>query len=206
MDMSQLNMNDPQIQAFIAEYMRKQQQPGGPTPPQMPQQQAAPAPAAPAVPQPGLQNGPQMPPPAAGAMQPPGGAPGAPGAPPGPPGGQLSPELVESVIGLQGQGGERKALDRQYALADAMRAQGERGMQQRIIPSSTGGMVVAPNWASGLASLGSSYMSSKREREADEKGAALDKKRQDAQRAYFGELTGQMRRRNPRDEDLGAYF
>jgi hypothetical protein len=112
--------------------------------------------------------------------------------------------LVEGVIGLQGHAGQRKSLDRQYALADAMRAQGEKGMQQRIIPSSTGGMVVAPNWASGLAALGSNYMAGKREREADAQGAKLDTERQKVQRGYFDQLTGQMRKRDPRD-DMGGW-
>jgi hypothetical protein len=209
MDMSQLNMNDPQIQALIADYMRKQQQGGGAAPGQVsplgtpipPQPQQPPPPT--------MQSGPALPPPGAtpppGAMQPPGAPPAAPGGPPGAPGGQLSPELVEGVIGLQGQAGERKSLDRQYALADAMRAQGEKGLQQRIVPSSTGGMVVAPNLASGLAAVGTGYMANRREREADKAGSELDRKRQKVQGDYFAELTGQLRnKRNPRD-DLGGW-
>jgi hypothetical protein len=120
------------------------------------------------------------------------------------PGGQLDPNMVNAVLGLEGQEGQRDSLARQYKLADAMRAQGMQGLQQRIIPSSTGGMVVAPSLASGLAAVGSGYMADRRSRQADEAGGKLDTQRRDAKRGYFDTLTGQMRKRDPRD-DMGGW-
>lgn len=193
MDFSQLNMNDPRMQQLVAEFMRQQK--GGPN--SLPQVPSAPAPgalaappmapqapAAPAPPvQPQLQNGPPV---------------------AAPQGAQLDPTLVDSVLGIQAQEGERNAARRGYALADAMRGDSQKYLQGRMLPSSTGGMYVGPGWAGALAGVAGSALASRRERDIDKQIAKLDADRMKAQRGYFDTLTGQMRKRDPRD-DMGGW-
>jgi hypothetical protein len=190
MDMSQVNMNDPRIQALIAQ-MRAQ---GGGMPPQ--------GPAAPVQAQ--LSQGPAMPPPDAGAA--PAGPPmgGAPQGMPPPQGGQVDPSLTQGVMGLQGQAGQRDAMKRQYALADALRNDAQAQTKGRVVPSSTGGMMVAPGWANAAVSVGQNLMADKRTRDADKRGAGLDAERQRVQGDYFNALTGQRKKRDP-NADLGGW-
>lgn len=201
----QLNPNDPRVQALIAQ-MRAQQggvAPSGPPVGQMPAQMQGPAPVAGQMPgqmaggpPTGAPPGAGMPP---GGMPPPGGPGGPPGGMPGaaPPqgGGQLDPAMVDAVIGMQGQAGQRQGLDRQYKLADALRADSKAQLQARTIPSSTGGMVIAPNWAQGLTSVAGNIMADRRTADADRAGAGLDKERQGAQRGYFDAVTGQKKKK-----------
>lgn len=190
MDMSQFNPNDPRVQQLL---MALRAQQGGGMPGTMPggQQQPAMGPQGVQMPQGGpvnaapLQNGPQ---PMASPQQPMAAPMGGPA--PGGMGGQLDPSMVNAVMGLQGQGTQRAQLDRQYKLADALRAGSSKMLEGRQIPSSTGGMYVGPNWASGLASVAGNVMADRNTRAADERGSALDKERQAAQRSYFDALTG----------------
>ncbi len=173
------NPNDPRVQQMLA--MMRAQQGGAPQPQiaQGPQQGGMPmAPSGPVQAAP-LQNGPQP------MAAPPGGGMG---------GGQLDPSMVDAVMGLQGQGTQRAGLERQYKLADALRANSSKQLEGRSIPSSTGGMYVAPNWAQGLASVAGNVMADRQMNRADERGAALDKERQGAQRGYFDALTGKKKK------------
>lgn len=192
-----MNPNDPRVQQMLA-MMRGAQggAPGGmaqPQPtPQMPQgampmqQPGGPVPAAP------MQNGPQpMAPPPGGGMGAPGGAAG---------GAQLDPAMIDAVMGLQGQGSQRAGLDRQYKLADALRAGSSKQLEGRNVPSSTGGMYIAPSWANGLVSAGQQIMADRSSRGADEKGAGLDKERQTAQRGFFDSLTGGDKKKKKPDD------
>jgi hypothetical protein len=121
------------------------------------------------------------------------------------PGAQLDPSMVNSVIGLQGQATQRANLDRQMKLADALRANAGQQLQSHNVPSSTGGMTVAPSWLNGAVAVGQSLMADKRQREAEQAGAGLDKERQAAQRAYFDALTGQQKKKRDPNDDLGGF-
>lgn len=189
------NPYDPRVLQMMAQMRGAQQSgampPGGPAgPPQgaMPPGAGMPPPQGAAVPAAPMQNGPQP------MAPPPGGGMGAPGG-----GGQLDPSMVDAVMGLQGQGTQRAGLDRQYKLADALRAGSSKQLEGRNIPSSTGGMYIAPSWANGLVSAGQQIMADRSSRSADEKGAGLDKERQAAQRGYLDALTGQKKKK-PEDD------
>jgi hypothetical protein len=197
------NKLDPRTAAAYAQMMRANQ--GGGMPAQMPPQMQGPPPVA------GQQGGmggpgPQAPMQApdaamgsmgAGGMPPPGQAPSG--------GGALDPGMVDSIIGLQGQAGQRAGLDRQYKLADALRADSKNQLASHAIGASTGGqMVVAPSWLNGAVAVGQNLMADKRMRDADAAGAGLDKERQGAQRGYFDALTGAKKKKDP-TADLGGW-
>lgn len=208
-----MNPNDPRVQQLLAQ-LRAQgggiTGTGGPLPPgagQMPAQMQGPPPVAGQAPMQGpamvapqgvamAPGGAGMPP---GGMAPPGGPVGAPNGMPGgaPPvgGGQLDPAMVEQVLAMQGQAGQRAGLDRQYKLADALRADSKSQLQGRTVPSSTGGIYVAPSWLNGLASVAGSYAANKQQGAADTTGAGLDSQRQSAQRGYFDAITGQKKKK-----------
>lgn len=197
------NPNDPRVQQMLAQLRASQggMTPGaGAVPPggMMPAQMQGPPPVAGQMPPqmpPGQTPGAAMPP---GGMAPPGGPGGAPGMPGGAPpvgGGQLDPAMVDQILALQGQAGQRAGLDRQYKLADALRADSKAQLQAKTIPSSTGGMVIAPNWAQGLTSVAGNVMADRRAAAADAAGGALDTQRQSAQRGYFDALTGQKKKK-----------
>ncbi len=210
---SQLNPNDPRVQQLLAQLRAQSAGPNGGSaggvPPggMMPTQMQGPPPVAGQLPPPQAAAGPMGP--GAGAGGPgmaPGGMapPGGPGAPPmGTPGagaapaggGQLDPSMVDAVMGLQGQAGQRQGLDRQYKLADALRADSKAQLQGRTVPSSTGGIYVAPSWLNGLASVAGSYAANKQQGAADAAGAGLDTQRQAAQRGYFDAVTGQKKKK-----------
>lgn len=124
-----------------------------------------------------------------GAMMPPGGMPpggampGGPGAAPmgaQPPGmGQLDPAVIQQILALQAQQGRRASVDRQMALADQLRAEGNSQLTGR---------------RTGLANVGaaalSSYAAKKQMDEAGAKGDALDTERTNAASKYFDLIRG----------------
>src|SRR4030095_1464856 len=143
----------------------------------------------PGMPPPGMQ-GPGMPP---GAMPP--GMPGAPMAPPmAPPGtagagaqGGLDPNMIKAILALQGQDSQRTSLDRQYALADQLRADAKN--QTKGIQGSK--VFTAPSWANALAGVGDEFVADRLTKGADITGKGLDTERQTAREDAYSALTGQ---------------
>ena len=193
-----LDPRDPRVQALLMQ----QRMQGAQSPGQMPPQLQGPPPVAGQV---GGMGGPGPQPP----MQAPGGTPQ--GMPPsgGPPmgGGQLDPAMIDQVLALQGQGSQRAGLDRQYKLAEALRADAKGQLQGTRVPSSTGGIYVAPNWANGLVSVAGNIMADRKQAAADTAGAGLDAQRQAAAKRYLSALSsGNRPRKKPEEEDIeGGY-
>lgn len=180
MDPYGLDMNDPRVRQMLMQ-MRAQQgggvMPGGAPQFQSPQMpQAAPAVQAP------LQNG--------TAAQ--------------PPQGSLDPQMVDAVLALQGQGTQRRALDRNYLLADRLRADAKEQTQSTRVPSSTGGIVVAPSWVNGLTAVAQNVRAGQLQSEADEKAKGLDAQRQAAAKGFLAALSRGNTKRKP-DDDAGGW-
>lgn len=128
-------------------------------------------------PQPPMQAGMQQP------MQAPMGAPmgGAMGG-----GGQVSPELVQAILGLQGQGPQQAEIARSRRLADMLRA--DAGGQMQGIQA--GRMYAAPGLANVAASLYGQYKAKRMDDDADTRTRNLSVQSQDAMRRYFEAMAG----------------
>lgn len=136
---------------------------------------------------------PGMPPPGAG----PGAPPGGPGAPPQAGAqGSLDPRMVQAILALQGQESQRSSVEKQYALADQLRADAKnqvKGVQ-------AGRTFVGPGWGNVLASLGQTYAGERLGNQADTRGQKLDEDASDASADWVGAVTGKpvaKRKRTP---------
>lgn len=112
----------------------------------------------------GLQNGPPQP---TGPMPPPGG-------------GGMSPEMVQEMIALRSGGTALGAADKQQALADQLRNDARGRLDAKRLPSSTGGMVVAPTWGAALGSVADQYRAHKLDESAGAMRKEVDSKREAA--------------------------
>lgn len=117
---------------------------------------------------------------APGAMPPGGAMPGA--MPPpqaGAPMGQLDPAIIQQILALQAQQGRRAGVDRQMALADQLRADGNSQLQGR---------------RTGIANVGAaalnSYAARKQMEGAEAKGGKLDDERMQASSKFFDLIRG----------------
>jgi hypothetical protein len=99
---------------------------------------------------------------------------------------QLSPEMVQAILALNQQEGERSKLNRQYQMANLMRQQGAQG-QQATSPG--GGRAGAPNWAGTLANIYAAKKANDMEAQADTGTDKLGVQRQEAYQRIMDALT-----------------
>jgi hypothetical protein len=148
-----------------------------------------------------------MMPPQLGGPPPVAGMPGAPGAPPGGPppgtqgpgapvdfqgppggapagGGGLDPHMVNAVLALQGQDSQRSSIDKQYALADQLRADAK---------DQTKGYK-GQGWGNVAAGIAQNFAANRATKRGDEAGLALDKQTQSASREWMDALTGKKKK------------
>jgi hypothetical protein len=95
---------------------------------------------------------------------------------------ELTPEMIESILALQQQEQERKKLNRQYQMAQAMRQQGMQGMGAT---SPGGGRVGAPNWAGTLANIYAHKKAGDMDREATARDTQMQTDERNAMKQYF---------------------
>lgn len=107
---------------------------------------------------------------------------------PGPGAGGLTPEMIQQMIALRSGGTAMGQADKQQALADQLRNDARGSLNAKRLPSSTGGMVVAPTWGAALGSVADQYRAHKLDEKADLARAGVDKKREDASSALFEAL------------------
>lgn len=183
-----LDMNDPRVQQLLMQ-MRAQQGGGfapNAAPAGVPAFRGAPSEAPIGVPPPQLQNGPQPSP--------------MPNSEPA-----LDPRITDAVLSLQGQGTQRAALDRQYKLAEQMRASAKDQLKSSTVPGSTGGIVVAPSWLNAASAIGQNWKAGRVQDAADASAKNLDAQRQTAARGFLAVLSrGNEPKRRPDDEASGT--
>ena len=111
--------------------------------------------------------------------------------------GGLDPAMLKQILALQGQDSQRSSLERQYALADQLRADAKKQVQgiqgQRVY--------TAPGWANALASLGDQFVANREQSAADEKAKTLDAAAQTASQGWVDALTGKPKKKRDADAD-----
>jgi hypothetical protein len=120
---------------------------------------------------------PSRPPQAVGPMQ---------GAQGGVQGQNLSPELIEAMLGLNKQGSQKAGIDRQRMLAQQLRAAGSQQMQGQ----QAGRIYVPPNLANLAANIYGGYKAKQSEDDADLRSMNMSADTQNAMRKYFESMSG----------------
>lgn len=101
-------------------------------------------------------------------------------------GAQISPEVVQQMIALNSQGQRQQQIQRQLAMAQALRKQGAEGVQST---SPGGGRVGAPNLMGNIARVLGDVKAGQMDKAAQEDQTKLSGEREAAMRRYFEALT-----------------
>lgn len=101
-------------------------------------------------------------------------------------GGGVSPELMQAILGLQGQTQEQGRIAKSRRLADMLRADAGGQMQGRQV----GAVYAPPNIANVAANLYSGYKAKQLDDDADVRAGNMSAQSQDAMRRYFEALAG----------------
>lgn len=139
----------------------------------------------PQPPQPGMPPQPAMPP-QPGQVAPPG-VPPQPGMAPGmqqPGAAGLDPAMIQRIMALAGQQQKQAAVNRQFDLADKLRA-GIPKMAASQSPINT------PNWMGALAGVAGGYRANQMEKQGKADQSALDAQTQQARMDFFNQLRRQ---------------
>jgi hypothetical protein len=96
--------------------------------------------------------------------------------------------MIQQMIALRAGGGAIGQADKQQALADQLRNDARGRLDAKRIPSSTGGMVVAPTWGSALGSVADQYRAYKLDEKANTARGKVDTDRAAASEALFNAM------------------